>query len=94
LRASGQTQIEFAKTHGINPKTFQGRVWRSQKRRELALEGNVSPCRFVEVSAPSPGESLPRGACRITMNHTQIEFSSTSDAAWIGEILSKLGHGR
>jgi hypothetical protein len=92
--ASGQTQIEFAKAHGINPKTFQGRVWRSRKRRGLTLKGKAEPCHFVEVSTPSPAESPRQGECRITMSNTQIEFSSSSDAAWIAEILSGLGHGR
>ncbi len=36
-RASGQTQEEFAQARGINPKTFQGRVWQSRRRRGLAL---------------------------------------------------------
>lgn len=93
-QASGQTQSAFAKAHGINPKTFQGRVWRSRKRRELALEGNAPTCQFVEVTPPSPEASPVRGACRITMSNTQVEFSSSSDAAWIAEILSRLGHGK
>ena len=92
--ASGQTQSGFAIAHGINPKTFQGWVWRSRKRRGLALKGKAAPCHFVEVSPPSPVESLVRGECRITMSNTQIEFTSSSDAAWIAEILSRLGHGR
>jgi hypothetical protein len=91
---SGQTQIAFAKAHGINPKTFQGRVWRSRKRRGLSSKGKAEPCHFVEVSAPSPVESPRPGECRITMSNTQIEFSSSSDTAWIAEILSRLGHGR
>lgn len=91
---SGQKQNEFAKARGINPKTFQGRVWRSRRRRGLAVRGTDTPCHFVEVSPPSPDESPGRGACRITMSNTQIEFSSSSDAAWIAEILSRLGHGR
>jgi hypothetical protein len=33
--SSGRTQIEFAEAHGINAKTFQGRIWRSRKRRGL-----------------------------------------------------------
>ena len=94
-RASGQTQGAFATAHGINAKTFQGRVWRSRKRRGLAqLKGKTVPCHFVEVSPLSPVESQGRGECRITMSNTQIEFSSSSDTAWIAEILSRLGHGR
>ena len=93
-KASGRRQGEFAEAHGINPKTFQGHVWRSRKRRGLALKGKSVPCHFVEVSPPSPVESSGRGECRITMNHTQIEFSSSSDTAWVAEILSRLGHGK
>ena len=92
--ASEQTQTEFARAHGINPKTFQGRVWRSRKRRGLTLKGKAEPCRFVEVSAQSPVQPTQGGQCRITMSNTQIEFSSSSDAVWIAEILSRLGHGR
>jgi len=92
--ASGQTQTEFAKARGINPKTFQGRVWRSRKRRGLTVKSKTEPCRFVEVTAPSPTQPTQGGQCRITMSNTQIEFSSSSDAAWIAEILSRLGHGR
>jgi len=91
---SGQTRNQFAQAHGINPKTFQGRVWRSHKSRGISLNGRAAPCHFVEVSPPSPVESPGRGECRITMSNTQIEFSSSSDATWIGEILSKLGHGK
>jgi hypothetical protein len=29
---SGQTQQQFCVAYGINPKTFQGQVWRSRKR--------------------------------------------------------------
>lgn len=93
-RTSGQRQQVFAKAHGINPKTFQGHVWRSRKRRGIKLEDKAVPCHFVEVSPPSPVEPPGRGECRITMSNTQIEFSSSSDAAWIAEILSRLGHGR
>ncbi len=91
---SGQTRSHFAEARGINLKTFQGRVWQSRKRRGIALKGEAVPCQFVEVSPPSPVESSGRGECRITMSNTQIEFSSSSDAVWIGEILSKLGHGK
>ncbi len=91
---SGQNQTEFAKAHGINPRTFQGRVWRSRKRRGLALKGKAEPCRFVEVSEPSSEDTPRQGQCRITMSNTQIEFTSSSDAAWIAEIVSRLGHGR
>ncbi len=91
---SGLTQSEFAKAHGINPRTFQGRVWKSRKRRGIMSKGQGVPSHFVEVSPPSPVESTCCGECRITMNNTQVEFSSSSDAAWIGEILQRLGHGR
>ncbi len=91
---SGQLQSEFAKARGINTKTFQGRVWKSRKRRGLTLKDQSVPCQFVEVTAPLPVENTDRGECRITMNNTQIEFSSSADAAWIGEILSRLGHGK
>lgn len=91
--ASGQTQKEFAQARGVNPKTFQGQVWRSRRRRGLALRDDA-PCQFVEVSPPSSFESSGRGECRITMSNTQIEFSSSSDAAWIAEILSRMGHSK
>jgi hypothetical protein len=70
-------------------------VWRSGKRRGLTqLKGKAVPSHFVEVSPPLPAEPSGRGECRITMSNTQIEFTSSSDAAWIAEILSRLGHGR
>ena len=34
--SSGEKQGEFAEAHGINPKTFQGRVSQSRKRRGLS----------------------------------------------------------
>jgi transposase-like protein len=91
---SGQTQKEFAEAHGINAKTFQGRVWRSQRRRGFVTKGKAEPCGFVEVAAPSPVASKGRGECRITVSNLQVEFSSSSEAAWITEILSKLGYGK
>lgn len=42
-RSSGQTQAGFAKAHGINPRTFQGRVWKSRKRQSLAMRSKVDP---------------------------------------------------
>ena len=33
--SSGEKQGKFAEAHGINPKTFQGRVSQSRKRRGL-----------------------------------------------------------
>ena len=91
---SGQTQSQFAQAHGVNPRTFQGKVWRSRRRRGVSLKSTADPSHFVEVSSPSPVESSDRGECRITMSNTQIEFSSSSDTAWIAEILSRIGHGR
>jgi len=91
---SGERQDKFAEAHGINPKTFQGHVWRSRKRRGLSSKGNTVPCQFLEVSSPPEVESPGRGQCRITISNTQIEFSSSSDAEWIAEILSRLGHLR
>ena len=91
---SGQTRSQFAEACGISPKTFQGRVWQSRRRRGVKLKGQAVPCHFVEVSPPSPIESPDRGECRITMSNTQLEFSSSADAAWIAEILARLGHGR
>jgi len=91
---SGQTQSQFAQAHGVNPRTFQGKVWRSRKRRGVSLKGPDVPSDFVEVSPPSLVESSDHGECRITMSNTQIEFSSSSDTAWIAEVLSRLGHGR
>ena len=91
-KSSGQTQAEYAAAHGINAKTFQGRVWRSNRRRDLALKKADTSCRFVEVAAPPPITTLERGGCRITMSKTEIEFASSSEAEWVFQILSKLGH--
>jgi hypothetical protein len=93
--ASGEKQEEFSKSHGINPKTFQGRVCQSRKRRGLSSKSKEVPYHVVEVSPSSPVESpVVGGECRITMRETQIEFSSTSETSWIGEVLSRLGHER
>jgi hypothetical protein len=92
---SGQLQNEFALVHGINPKTFQGHVWRSRKRRGLTVKRKGSPCSFVEVSSPpSPVESVCTGGCRITMSKTEIEFASSAEADLVFQILSKLGHAK
>ena len=89
---SGQTQAEFARIHGINPRTFQGRVWKSRKRRGIELKGRAISGKFVEVSPPVPVamESKIQGGCRITLINTSVEFSSASDAERILEILSRL----
>jgi hypothetical protein len=92
--SSGQLQNEFASVHGINPKTFQGHVWRSRKRRGLTVKGKGTPCRFVEVSSPAPVETVRTGGCRITMSKTEIEFASSAEADLVFQILSKLGHGK
>ena len=93
-RSSGQTQDEFARVHGINPKTFQGRVWRSRKRRGLTAKSEGPPFRFLEVSPKVPVESPSMGGCRITMSRTEIEFGSSAEGDWVFQILSKLGHGK
>ena len=92
--SSGQKQGEFSLAHGINPKTFQGHVWRSRKRRGLTLKGKGIACRFVEVSPQPPVEAKRFDGCRITMSKTEIEFSSSSEADWVLQILSTLGHGK
>ena len=92
-KSSGQTQAEFAAAQGINPNTFQGRVWRSNRRRGAAIKKAAAPCRFVEVTPP-PISGGERGGCRITMSKTEIEFASSSEAEWVFEVLSKLGHGK
>jgi hypothetical protein len=91
-RSSGQTKDEFAKARGINPKTFQGRVWQSRKRRGLTVKSKGVPNRFVEVSPKVPVESARIGGCRITMSKTEIEFTSSAEADLAFQILSKLGH--
>jgi len=94
-RSSGQTQAGFARSHGINPRTFQGRVWKSQKMQGLAVRSNVVPNRFVEVESPHvPAEPTGTSGCRITMSKTEIEFASSAQADWAFQILSKLGHGK
>ena len=93
-RSSGQTKNEFAKAHGINPRTFEGRVWRSSKRRGLTVKSKGMPSRFVEVSPKVPIESPRIGGCRITMSKTEIEFSTSAEADLAFQILSKLGHGK
>ena len=93
-KSSGQTQYEFAKAHGINPKTFQGRVWRSRKRRGLTVKSEVAPFRVFEMSPKVSVDSPGIGGCRVTMSKTEIEFSSSAHADWVFQILSKLGHGR
>ena len=94
---SGETQEKFAQSHGINPRTFQGRVWKSRKRRGLSRKSKepVVPSGFVEVMGqPSASTSSQTvGECRISMHSTKIEFTSMSDANWVSEILSKLGEG-
>jgi hypothetical protein len=47
---SGQTQQRFCLSHEINPKTFQGQVWRSRKRRGISTKSKRVPYRFVEVT--------------------------------------------
>jgi len=93
-KSSEQTQAAFAEAHGINAKTFQGRVWRSNRRRGHALKKAEASCRFVEVAATPPIAVAERGGCRITMSKTEIEFTSSSEAEWVFQILSKLGHGK
>jgi hypothetical protein len=93
-KSSEQTQAAFAAAHGINAKTFQGRVWRSNRRRGYALKKADTSCRFVEVTSPPPIAAAERGGCRITMSKTEIEFASSSEAEWVFQILSKLGHGK
>jgi hypothetical protein len=92
--ASGEKQESFAISRGINPRTFQGKVWRSRKRRGLTVKGKEAPCHFVEVSAGTPVETGCGSGCRITMSKTEIEFSSSAEAEFVFQILSKLGHGR
>lgn len=87
---SGQTQQQFCVTRDINPKTFQGQVWRSRQRRGILRKGKQRPCRFVEVTPSERKESKPVGECRITISTTCFEFSSSSDAGLITQIMSRL----
>jgi hypothetical protein len=91
---SGEKQEAFAISRGINPRTFQGRVWRSRKRRGMTVKGKAAPCHFVEVSAGRPVETGCGGVCRITMSKTEIEFPSSAEAEIVFQILSRLGHAK
>jgi hypothetical protein len=91
---SKEKQEAFANSRGINPKTFQGHVWRSRKRRGLTAKSKEQPCHFVEVTAGAPIESGVSGGCRIVMSKTEIEFSSSAEADFVFQILSRLGHAR
>lgn len=90
--SSGRTQGEFAEANGINAKTFQGRIWRSRKRRGLMVRKQEPSCHFVEVSPATPVATHHPGGCCITMSKTEISFSSSAEADWVMQILSKLGH--
>ena len=91
--SSGEKQAKFAEAHGINTRTFQGRVYQSRKRRGLTKKRRALPCKFVEVTAATAEETGNRdsGACRITMSNTTVEFTSSSDSGFVAEVLSRLG---
>jgi hypothetical protein len=91
--SSKEKQEVFAVSYGINPRTFQGRVWKSRKRRGLTVKDKEPQCHFVEVSAGAPIESgsVRNGGCRIVMSKTEIEFSSSAEADLVFQILSRLG---
>ena len=91
--ASGEKQGKFAEAHGINPKTFQGRVYQSRKRRGLKRRSPL--CSYVEVTTatePDANDKRSQDSCRITMDHTTVEFSGVTNAGWIAEVLSSLGN--
>jgi hypothetical protein len=92
-RKSGQTQSGFARAHGVNPRTFQGRVYRSRKQRGMGPK-ELIPSKYVEVTPAMPDAAISQEKNRITMSNLSIEFSSVSDTKWVLEILSSLGHGR
>lgn len=92
--ASGKKQQQYSVEKGINPKTFQGQVCRSRKRRGISIKGAQRPYRFVEISPSTNVESKQRGQCRISISTTQIDFTSSSDAKWISEVVSRLGIGK
>lgn len=93
--ASGEKQGKFAEAHGINPKTFQGRVCQSRKRRGLTKKRRSPLCSYVEVTTatePDANDERSQGSCRITMDRTTVEFSGVTNAGWIAEVLSSLGN--
>ena len=86
--ASGLTQHEFTKRLGINPGTFQGRLWRIRRQREDANIAKDGAPRFVEIKQQQhTPTSKPKGL-KISMTRTEIEFSSTPDATWLAEFVS------
>ena len=92
---SGEKQGKFAAAHGINPKTFQGRVCQSRKRRGLTKKRRSPLCSYVEVTQaaePDANDDRAQGSCRITMSRTTVEFSAVTNAEWIAEVLSSLGN--
>jgi len=92
--ASGEKQGKFAEAHGIKPKTFQGRVCQSRKRRGLTKKRSSPLCSYVEVTPatePDANDDMSQGSCRITMNRTTVAFSAVTNADWIAEVLTSLG---
>jgi transposase-like protein len=82
FKASGKTQREYAKEHGIKTATLQYWVGRLRKAKKQKVQN-----RFVEISIPQT-ENV--GAVQITADGVSVSLSNLPPARWLAEFIGSI----
>lgn len=89
--ASGQTQREFARSRGINVKTFEGQMCRTRKRQQENGSGKRDAT-FVEVATST--ETPSKIGMQIRVTRTDIDFAAQPGAQWLAELIARVSSVR
>jgi transposase-like protein len=88
---SGESRKEFARRHGLNPKTFSW--WCTQLRHELgATTSLVKSSGFIEVVAarPQPNSLQPTAAIVVRVGEVVVDFGAALPPAWwVAEVAAR-----
>lgn len=82
FKASGKTQREYAKEHGIKVATLQYWVGRFRQKEKPSTQN-----RFVEISIPQTGNV---GAVQITADGVSVSISNLPPARWLAEFIGSI----
>jgi len=82
-RASGMTQADYCREHGVNAKTFSAWV-----RNESRLDNSSPPLEAIPVQViPSEPTVIPTPLTLRFKHGTQLELSTAVSPRWLAELL-------
>lgn len=86
-QASGLSQAEYCRRHGLNPNTFSGRL------HHFKASPTPRPSELIPVQVrplPTPEAAVGSVVLRLAQGR-QLEFPATVSPRWLAELLQCLG---